>query len=174
MRFVSFIRSNLLITLWKITILKFSRVKWPLYRSIFKTRSLASIYVFKVNNWNTRTMCEIYSELTIKTTRWRLDPMKDSDLNRTLNRFHALFWCFNCYVWKSKRRLGHGSCRLGHLPGHRWTAASVWALSRVCSSKFKISLRAYTLLQATRVDPKSYFYFQDLQLSELLSSCFAN
>ena len=31
------------------------------------TNSLAVIYMFKVNNGNTRTMCEICSKLTIKT-----------------------------------------------------------------------------------------------------------
>ena len=25
---------------------------------------------------------------------------------RTLNRFHTLFWCFYCWLWKSKCRLG--------------------------------------------------------------------
>ena len=41
-------------------------------------------YLFKVNNINTRTMCEICSKLTIKT------------LLLTLNRFHTLFECFYC------------------------------------------------------------------------------
>ena len=138
MRFVSFIRSNLLITLWKITILKFFRVKWPLYRSIFKTRSLASIYVFKVNNWNTRTMCEIYSELTIKTTRWRLDPMKDSDLNRTLNRFHALFWCFNCYVWKVNADwvMGHADWVIFQVTAGRLLLSELYQEFVLVSSKF--------------------------------------
>ena len=30
------------------------------------TEFSASVYLFAVNNWNTRTMCEIYSKLTIK------------------------------------------------------------------------------------------------------------
>ena len=29
------------------------------------------IYLFKVNNENTRTMCEICSKLTVKTPEWR-------------------------------------------------------------------------------------------------------
>ena len=36
----------------------------------------AGNYMFKVNNKNTRTRCEIYSELTVKTM--------------------ALFWCVYC------------------------------------------------------------------------------
>ena len=30
----------------------------------------AGIYMFKLNNGNTRKMCEIFSKLTIKTTEW--------------------------------------------------------------------------------------------------------
>ena len=33
---------------------------------------LVCIYLFKVNNGNTRTMCEVCSKLTIKTPEWRL------------------------------------------------------------------------------------------------------
>ena len=40
------------------------------------------IYMFKVNNRNTRTRCEIYSKLTIKTPEQRL----------------ASFW-YLCYLW---------------------------------------------------------------------------
>ena len=31
----------------------------------------AGSYIFKVNNWNNRTRCEICSKLTIKTPEWR-------------------------------------------------------------------------------------------------------
>ena len=41
----------------------------------------ASTYLFKVNNRNTRTMCEICSKLTIKTTERRQ------------------FWCLYCELW---------------------------------------------------------------------------
>ena len=41
----------------------------------------ANIYLFKVNNENTRKRCEIYSKLTIKT------PKKTS---------MTLFWCVYC------------------------------------------------------------------------------
>ena len=42
--------------------------------------------MFKVNNRNTRTMCEICSKLTIKTPERRL-----VSLLLTLNIFHTLF-----------------------------------------------------------------------------------
>ena len=63
------------------------------------------IYLFKVNNRNTRTMCEICSWLTIKTPerrQWRvLVP-----LLLTLHRCHLLFWCFYNWLWRSKCQLG--------------------------------------------------------------------
>ena len=46
------------------------------------------IYLFKVNNRNTRTMHEICSKLTIKI------PEQCRSLLLTLSRFHTLFWCF--------------------------------------------------------------------------------
>ena len=45
----------------------------------------AGIYRLKVTYRNTRTWCEIYSKLTIKTPERRL----------------ASFWCFYCYLWTS-------------------------------------------------------------------------
>ena len=41
----------------------------------------ANIYLFKVNNKNTRKMCEICSKLTIKTPEWR----------RNFEHFHTFF-----------------------------------------------------------------------------------
>ena len=35
-----------------------------------KPKNPAGIYLLKVNNRNIRAMCEIYSELTIKTPEW--------------------------------------------------------------------------------------------------------
>ena len=40
------------------------------YNQIESTMS-ARIYLLKVNNGNTRTMCEIYPKLTIRTPEWR-------------------------------------------------------------------------------------------------------
>ena len=50
----------------------------------------AGIYLFKVNDENTGTMCETYSKLTIKTPERR----------------HQQFWCFHCWLWTSKSQLG--------------------------------------------------------------------
>ena len=57
------------------------------------------IYMFKVNNGNTRTMCEICSKLTIKTTERR-------------HIFHTLFWCYHCWLWTSECHLGSLILRL--------------------------------------------------------------
>ena len=59
--------------------------------------SPASIYLFKVNNRNTRRMCEIWSKLTIKTPVF---------LFLTLNIFLTFFLCFYCWLWTSTCQLG--------------------------------------------------------------------
>ena len=51
---------------------------------------LTGIYLFKVNNGNTRTVCEISLKLIIKTLE---------------RRVHILFWCFRFWLWLSKCRL---------------------------------------------------------------------
>ena len=64
----------------------------------------ASICLFKVNNGNTRTMCEICSTLTIKTPQrrhWR----RSGVFTVNLNRFHTLSWCFHSWLWTRKYRL---------------------------------------------------------------------
>ena len=48
----------------------------------------AGIYLFKVNNRNTRTRCKICSKLTLKI------PERRQSLLLTLNIFHTLFQCF--------------------------------------------------------------------------------
>ena len=59
----------------------------------------ANIYLFKVNNGNTWTICEIYSKLTIKTLesfQWR---------RLILTRFYTSFCLFHrlyCLLWTSK------------------------------------------------------------------------
>ena len=57
---------------------------WKTVRKLFESLScgLASIYMFKVNNTNTRTKW-ICSKLTIKTPE----------------RLQALFWCLYCSLW---------------------------------------------------------------------------
>ena len=76
----------------------------------------ARIYLFKVNNGNNRTICDICLKLTIKTSkrlqlRWstlfhkicRPDVMVS--LLITFNRFYTLSWYFYCWLWTSKYRL---------------------------------------------------------------------
>ena len=51
-------------------------------------------YLFKLNNRNTRKRSEISSKIIINS------PVVDLilvSLLLTLNRFHTLFWCFNCF-----------------------------------------------------------------------------
>ena len=55
------------------------------------------IYLFKVNDGNSRTIIEIYPKLKIKTVIL-------SSLLLILNRSHTLFWCLHC--WTSKCQPG--------------------------------------------------------------------
>ena len=66
----------------------------------------SGIYLFKVNIGNTRTMCEIYSKLTIKMSERR----QLVSLPFTLIRFHALSWCFHC--WTSQIYSAHQTRRI--------------------------------------------------------------
>ena len=50
----------------------------------------ANIYLFKVNNKNTRAMCETCSKLVIKNN---VNVVVLVSLLLTLNRFHILLWC---------------------------------------------------------------------------------
>ena len=52
----------------------------------------ADYYLFKVNNRNTTTRCEICSKLT---TKMPIDVVPVS-LLLTLNIFHTLLYCFYC------------------------------------------------------------------------------
>ena len=54
----------------------------------------ANIYVFQVNNKNTRRKCKICSKSTIKT------PVLVF-LLLTLNILHFFFYCFYCWLWRS-------------------------------------------------------------------------
>ena len=72
---------------------------------------LAGIYLFKANNGNTETMCEICSKLTIKTTKtlfwrlnlWLLEILHYKELCNLINRKggadqndknNCITWCF--------------------------------------------------------------------------------
>ena len=61
----------------------------------------ADIYLFKINNVNTRSMHGIRSKL-IKTAEWKdaINVVSVSFL-LTLNRFHTLFQCFHCWIWNA-------------------------------------------------------------------------
>ena len=52
------------------------------------------IYLFKVNNKNTKTMCEISSKLTIKKNSDVINVLMSFSL--TMNIFHTLTWCYYC------------------------------------------------------------------------------
>ena len=73
-------------------------------RKIFHSHPV-SIYLFEVNYGTTRAMCKICSTLAINTPNNITDVVL-VPLLLTLNRFHALFWCFHCWHWTSKCRLG--------------------------------------------------------------------
>ena len=66
-----------------------------------KSFHLAAIYLFKVNNENTRKMCEICSKLTLKTP----EPCKELFAKIAAfvyNYFHKklqTFWCLSCQLW---------------------------------------------------------------------------
>ena len=87
----------------------FNRLK-PCFRPWIKKKwdnRPAGICLFKVNNRNTRTFCEIWS----KWTRHQSDvtDVVLVSLLLNLNRFHTLFWCFYSLLWTSKCRLGANS-----------------------------------------------------------------
>ena len=70
---------------------------------------LAGIYMFKVNNKNTRKMCEISLKSTIKTpewcqshfyTPWKRQKTKDFlTFSGCIGMWLASFWCLYCYFW---------------------------------------------------------------------------
>ena len=57
----------------------------------------ANIYMFKVNNESTRSICEICSKLTIKTPN-KVNGAILVSLLLTLNICHTFFWCFHCWL----------------------------------------------------------------------------
>ena len=72
-----------------------------------QSKQLLNIYLFKVNNRNTRERCEIYSELTIKTLERRLwGYVVSLLLTLLLNLFLTFFKCFYCWRWTGKCLMG--------------------------------------------------------------------
>ena len=65
----------------------------------------AGIYMFKVNDGNTRKLCEIGSKLRIKTPEQR-HWCHSGIFMLNLNRFHTFFWCFHRWLWTSKFQIG--------------------------------------------------------------------
>ena len=55
----------------------------------------------------------------------------------TLNRFHTLFWCFHCWLWTNKCRLGSSE----HHDGRRYL--------RLCQT----SMMAFTLQNSSLLKP---------------------
>ena len=62
------------------------------------TKVLPPINLFKANNGNTKTMCEILSN--------DVTDVILLSLLLILKRFHTLFKCFHCPLWTGKYRLG--------------------------------------------------------------------
>ena len=73
---------------------------------------IANNYLFKVNNRNTRTSCEICSKVTKKTPEQRHVVLLSSLLN--LNKFHTLFQCFYCWLWAGTCLLGSNVSKSSH------------------------------------------------------------
>ena len=65
----------------------------------------ASIYLFKINNENTRRRCEILLKLTIKISEDVIDFVPLS-LLLALNICHNFFCCFYCWLWVGEFLLG--------------------------------------------------------------------
>ena len=63
--------------------------EWSWFVRGLKYSNPLGIYLLKVNSRNTRTRCEIFSKLTIKTKIL-------VSLLLTLKIFHILLWCFYC------------------------------------------------------------------------------
>ena len=77
---------------------------------LFQTRyNSGRIYLSKLEKVNTKTICEVFSKLTIERTRtmslmliWFL-PVSSL---LTLNRFHILVLYFSCLFWTDKCQVG--------------------------------------------------------------------
>ena len=68
----------------------------------------ASIYLFKVNNRNTRKMQEICSNFTMRTPerrRWCRSGVVLVNFEQN-SHITLLFHCFHCWIWTSKYPLG--------------------------------------------------------------------
>ena len=73
---------------------------WDTFHAVqnyFTSLLFQPVFTCSKSRMETREICEICSKLKIKIPERLLS---------TLNRFHVLFWCFYCWLWTSKCRLG--------------------------------------------------------------------
>ena len=70
------------------------------------------IYLFRVNNENSRTMCGLCLKLTIKRHQRDTSDVVLVTCLLALKRFRKLFWYFYCWLWASTGQLGRSSIRL--------------------------------------------------------------
>ena len=80
--------------------------KWYLEANLGFTKCwfyiIAVIYLLRVNNENTRILCEICSKSTIKSPKQRVVVLVS--LLFALNRLYKIFWSFCCWLWTSTCR----------------------------------------------------------------------
>ena len=88
------------------------------------------------NNGDIRAMCGIFSTLTIKATERHHWHCSSFSLFLTLNRFHALLFCFHCWHWTGKYWLAYVH-NLVSLFSHRCHSVKV-IFSKVLNNTKKI------------------------------------
>ena len=101
-----------------------------------------SIYLFKVNNENTRAVCKICSKLTIKTPERRHWRRSGAFFNfvRILHTVLVLhtFWYFHCQLWTEKCRLGTNTSDKPELEKLRQSCTKFHYLGRFASQSSHI------------------------------------
>ena len=85
-----------------------------LSKGIYLLTFLASMYLFKVSNTHTRKMCEICSELTIKTPEWR-QWRRSSVFIVNFEQISHVVMVFPLLYWTSKCRLGSDAILEKHI-----------------------------------------------------------
>ena len=76
------------------TVVKYSPEENNMSMEVLLMSFQGGIYLFKVNNGNTRTLCEICSKLTVKTRDWCQWRRSDVFINNFEHISH-IFWCFH-------------------------------------------------------------------------------
>ena len=66
--------------------------------------SQKDVYLFKVNNENTRAMCQVCSKLAIKTPK-HLQWSSSGVFIGNFKQIHTSFYFFHCWLWTRKYRL---------------------------------------------------------------------